>query len=148
MVNQVKCVDCLAEGITTVRPVKAGKRKPRCATHDRAARRRSESRSHARMVQSTYGITQEQYWAIYGAQGGKCAICQVATGKTKRLAVDHDHTTGEVRGLLCGPCNQTIGRLPTGSLVRALNYLHDPPARRVLSSDPAVIFGTSTSSEG
>lgn len=89
---------------------------------------------------SQYGLAEGDYQRLYEAQGGRCAICQRATGKTKRLAVDHDHACcpGKtscglcVRGLLCGPCNQTIGRLPMGSLERALAYLTNPPAHRVL----------------
>jgi len=123
------CVDCIAEGVTTARPIASGTRKPRCATHTRAAKKRAQINAHGRKVETTYGIPGEQYWALYAAQGGVCAICRVATGKVKRLAVDHDHDTGEVRGLLCGPCNQMLGRLGQGSLVRALEYLHDPPAR-------------------
>lgn len=138
------CVDCTAEGITTRRPIATGTRKPRCATHARIATRRAKATAHARTVEATYGITGEQYWALYESQGGKCAICRVATGKTKRLAVDHNHncTVGHsphlgcpqcCRGLLCSPCNVIIGRLNSEALVRALDYLLDPPARGVLT---------------
>lgn len=49
-----------------------------------------------------YGLTQEQNEAL----GDACAIC----GRTERLVVDHDHTSGEVRGRLCDPCNVGLGR--------------------------------------
>lgn len=88
------------------------------------------------MVEKVYGLPAGQYWKLYEAQGGVCAICGVATGKARRLAVDHDHRTGEVRGLCCGPCNLMLGRLGTQALVRALNYLLDPPARTVLAGIP------------
>lgn len=137
----VECVDCIAEGITTVRPVE-GVRVKRCTTHRRAFKKRSRRNAHGRMVEATYGIPQELYWALYEAQGGKCAICQIATGKTKRLAVDHDHKMAVevcghdadkgcpncVRGLLCGVCNQGIGRWSQEVLVRALDYRLAPPA--------------------
>jgi hypothetical protein len=56
-------------------------------------------------LKKTYGLTLEDYDRLLEAQGGKC-VC----GSTKKpLHVDHDHETGEVRGLLCGPCNRTIG---------------------------------------
>lgn len=129
-----RCVDCVQEGVTTDRPIAAGIRKPRCATHERARKHRARASAHASMVQRTYNLTGDQYAILYQAQGGVCAICRVATGKVKRLAVDHDHDTGEVRGLLCGPCNQTIGRLRVEALVRAVNYLYDSPARRVFNS--------------
>jgi hypothetical protein len=65
----------------------------------------------------TYGITLEQYEVLWAQQNGLCAICgQPETewqshkmGRTKRLAVDHCHQTGEVRALLCGKCNQGLG---------------------------------------
>ncbi|AXN53523.1 endonuclease VII [Gordonia phage Ronaldo] len=67
------------------------------------------------------------------AQGGKCAICQRAIGKRRKLAVDHDHDTGEVRGILCQPCNFTVlGRYDKEALQRAIDYLENPPARKVL----------------
>ena len=53
------------------------------------------------------GFTVEQYDVLFKKQGGACAICGRAT-KT-HLYVDHDHTTGEVRGLLCSSCNLGLG---------------------------------------
>lgn len=123
------CKDCVAEGIATPRPpIYPG---PRCYTHHQRIAKQRRIANHGRHVQK-YGITAEQYDALYEAQGGVCAICRRANGKTKRLAVDHDHETGEVRGLLCGPDNLMIGRLRVAGMVRALEYVHNPPARRVL----------------
>ncbi len=124
-----QCIDCAAEGIVTFRPITSGKRKPRCATHTREFIRKSKAKAHAATTARTYGITGEQYWALYAYQGERCAICKVARGVTKRLAVDHDHDSGEVRGLLCGPCNQMLGRLGVDALRRAADYLENPPAR-------------------
>lgn len=55
-----------------------------------------------------YGLSLEDYDRLLLAQGGCCGICGNANGN-KRLAVDHDHTTGKVRGLLCDSCNQGLG---------------------------------------
>lgn len=55
-----------------------------------------------------YGISLERYNELFKIQGGVCAICGGNRGK-RRLAVDHDHATGTVRGLLCGLCNITVG---------------------------------------
>ena len=84
---------------------------PRCATHHRAFRKQQKQANHERMVMKTYGLEAGEYAKLYTEQGGVCAICRRATGKTKRLAVDHDHDTGRVRGLLCGPCNKLVGYL-------------------------------------
>ena len=67
-------------------------------------------------LQKTFGISLEQYNQMHEAQNGVCEICgkpETATrnGKVKWLAVDHDHTTGEIRGLLCAHCNTAIGKL-------------------------------------
>ena len=47
----------------------------------------------------------EEYDKLLEEQSGCCAICE----KNEKLHVDHDHNTGEVRGLLCGSCNLAIG---------------------------------------
>ena len=60
-------------------------------------------------LKAKYAITEEQYWAIYQKQGGKCGICHCHQ-RYKCLAVDHDHKTGMVRGLLCEQCNRGLGR--------------------------------------
>ena len=81
-----------------------------------------------------YGITPEQYWALYEAQGGTCYICQRATGKVRKLAVDHDHRSGFVRGLCCKPCNSTLAlaRDDVAFFDRAITYLITPPAFDVI----------------
>lgn len=67
------------------------------------------------VVLMKYGITLEQYDAKMDEQGGLCAICRQPetrkhrAGQTYSLAVDHDHNTGAVRGLLCRDCNRGIG---------------------------------------
>jgi hypothetical protein len=107
---------------------------PRCATCHREFRRQVKAKNHARRVQGTYGITGEEYLKIKEFQGGKCAICQRATGATKALAVDHCHATNLVRGILCSPCNVLIGRAhdDVTFFVRAIEYLLNPPAPRAL----------------
>ena len=56
-----------------------------------------------------YGLTIEAYEQMLIAQNNKCAICEEGSDKT--FAVDHNHTTGKVRALLCGPCNVALGLL-------------------------------------
>lgn len=75
-----------------------------------------ESRRKQKLFE--YGLTEEDYYRIYGEQKGVCAICKLPeTTRWKRggrsgirkLAVDHNHDTAEVRGLLCLNCNLAIG---------------------------------------
>lgn len=107
---------------------------PRCATHHRARRKALREAAHGRSILKTYGITKEQYEELYAAQGGACYICQRATGKTRKLAVDHDHKTGYVRGLLCSTCNKMLGHARDNPAMFdiAANYLRNPPAHYVI----------------
>lgn len=57
-----------------------------------------------------YGIGPEEYAALLEAQGAGCAICRGQSSDGTGLAVDHDHTTGRTRGLLCSSCNNGLGR--------------------------------------
>jgi hypothetical protein len=139
--RQTRCIDCIAEGRRTARA--APRPGPRCLEHHREVKRRRSALAHANMLVEVYGITSEQYRAIYEYQQRHCAICQRSTGARKRLAVDHDHHKGCghdpklgcrncVRALLCGPCNELLGRFDVAALKRAIHVLEDPPARRVL----------------
>lgn len=61
-----------------------------------------------------YGLTVENYTILLKEQDGKCAICDskdAGRQGVKNLAVDHNHSTGKVRGLLCSRCNLGIGHL-------------------------------------
>lgn len=73
-----------------------------------------------------FGLTPEQYEEMLEAQSGGCAICGTPEGYAgKRLAVDHDHQTGEVRGLLCDRCNLVLGKMEDNPelLQQAATYL-------------------------
>lgn len=81
---------------------------------------RAERKEHYAnyLLQYRFGITLAEYNAMLEAQSGSCAICgRTPDEEGKRLCVDHDHETGEVRGLLCNECNAGLGRF------------HDDPAR-------------------
>jgi hypothetical protein len=71
-----------------------------------------------------YKIRLDQYEKMLAQQAGKCAIC-LKPPKNRRLAVDHDHHTGRVRGLLCWWCNKRIvtRRITPADLRRAADYL-------------------------
>ena len=73
---------------------------------------------------SAYGLRPQEYHAMAQQQGGRCAVCGEPP-KQGRLAVDHCHTTGDVRGLLCVPCNAALGLLKDSParMRRAVKYL-------------------------
>src|ERR1035437_583338 len=63
-------------------------------------------------LRTNYNITLEEYNVLFESQDGRCAICGTAeTASGKSFAVDHNHDTGEVRGLLCIGCNAGLGNL-------------------------------------
>lgn len=72
-----------------------------------------------------FGITQDDYERMLADQKDVCAICWEACSSGKRLAVDHCHTTGIIRGLLCMSCNTAIGKLKddVSLLKAAIAYL-------------------------
>lgn len=77
-----------------------------------------------------YGLTPAAYEALLNAQGGLCAICRRPQqthrdGTTDDFAVDHDHVTDKVRGLLCHHCNTALGKMRDSPrlLRRAAAYL-------------------------
>lgn len=59
-----------------------------------------------------HGLTGVDFFAMLEVQEGKCAICgsTKSGGRAHRLLVDHDHTTNQVRDLLCNPCNVMLGQ--------------------------------------
>jgi hypothetical protein len=93
-----------------------------------------EKHAHTRWVydlRTTYGMTEKQWLDLLAAQGGGCAICGEnektvhRSGAVWRLSVDHCHTTGKIRGILCNRCNRAIGLLKDDVqlLRKATDYL-------------------------
>ena len=89
-------------------------------------------REYGRSLKKRYGITDQDYGILMERQGGICAICGgTETAKSpiddsrKRLAVDHDHETRKVRGLLCSGCNNGLGCFKDDVVLieKALKYL-------------------------
>lgn len=82
-------------------------------------------------LRKAFGISIEEYNCLVQKQNGVCAICgkpETAKykGKPKALAVDHDHKTGEIRGLLCMRCNVEAGIIENkGRLTMILSYLEN-----------------------
>jgi hypothetical protein len=84
-------------------------------------------RSNQKTILKKYGLTLIEYDKLLSDQEGRCACCGSIDPKCrwKRFAVDHDHSTGKIRGLLCFECNTGIGNLGDSieGLQKAINYL-------------------------
>ena len=117
-----QCIDC----------VKAIRKKD--SQNERFQKRRQQylalnGRRH--YLRNKYNIEAEDYLDMLEEQGCVCAICgnpetrTMGTGVIKPLSVDHNHETGEVRGLLCDSCNNGLGRFRDNPdlLLRAMEYL-------------------------
>lgn len=90
----------------------------------------TSAKTHATMVAKVYGLAPGDYEKLLEQQGKRCAICR-AKPRSKRLAVDHDHKTGAVRGLLCSRCNHDLMGSAWDSMAIAAalwHYLNTPPA--------------------
>lgn len=114
-----------------------GRRQGRCkkcvkqqtGTYQRANIARTFDIRRSKRLEREFGITAEEYDRRLAEQGGRCAICLgPPRGRWKRLVVDHCHTTGRVRGLLCGPCNRAVGLFgDSATLIRqAIDFIAIP----------------------
>lgn len=93
-------------------------------------RHREERLAVMRLI--NYGCTARQFDAMFAAQDGKCAICRslettTHKGRLRKLSVDHDHSTGKIRALLCGACNTGLGSFEYNPnvLEAAITYLQN-----------------------
>lgn len=84
---------------------------------------RSKERRHN--LKRVFGMSLEEYAIRLQTQQGVCAICGGLCKSGRRLAVDHNHTTGKIRDLLCGNCNGGLGKFQDNPelLIKAVNYL-------------------------
>lgn len=85
---------------------------------------------NSRYLMNNYGISLDDYWLVHKDQGGVCAICKLegftmAKHHRLKLVVDHCHSTGVVRGLLCHNCNRGIGLLQESkdNFLNSIKYL-------------------------
>ena len=108
----------------------------RCKAHASRA-------AHASLTKRLYDFTREDYENLLAWQKGRCYICQQVP-KSRRLAVDHDHRTMLVRGLLCASdewgCNMTLRRLLNSPAMarRALEYVTKTPLERMQAGEEPV----------
>lgn len=108
-------------------PVRSEKRRAYHRDNKKQLRETNPDRIRDSRYRSMYGITLANYNALLEEQNGMCAICgrPPGDGRSKYLHVDHCHTSKKVRGLLCGSCNQGLGRFghDVGVLSEAIRYL-------------------------
>lgn len=133
----VTCVDCAEAGRALTRPAPyvGSDTKARCYRDNIAFTKATTKRRRNLAAVRKYEITPEEDERLLAFQRGVCFICRKATGRTKGLARDHNHRTGEVRARLCGPCNQFIGRLGDDpeAFFRAALHLINPVSRKALA---------------
>jgi hypothetical protein len=121
--GMLPCLDCGPQPIGNFRIIKR-KANGRTYYESRCTRCRRN-----RCAARNQNLSPEAYRATIAAAGGKCAICQKATAK---LVLDHCHTTGKVRGVLCQPCNHALAPLEQDEAVvirmaEYLRYWRDQP---------------------
>lgn len=139
----IQCDECGVEYVVKARQsCKDGKfRCPDCrqkfaqARAKKAAYHRRPKHKLARRkwaLENLYGLSLEGYDKMLERQGGVCSICKRQPEAGVNLAVDHDHQTGKVRGLLCQKCNRSIGSLGENltTLRAAISYLLRHDAKR------------------
>jgi Recombination endonuclease VII len=104
-----------------------------CLTLEAKNRRNANQKQYREMsyswhLKAKYGITKEHYYSLLLTQNNKCSICSETfdmESKNLKPHVDHCHTTGKVRGILCFTCNTALGKFKdsTNLLLRAIEYL-------------------------
>jgi hypothetical protein len=89
-----------------------------------------------RRLRRKYNITDRQWHALWDAQHGKCFICRKSFSRSRLACVDHDHTSGLVRGLLCTDCNYELGLRHDNAewFSRAAAYLNSPIAVDIIGT--------------
>jgi hypothetical protein len=106
--NKSKCKSCILEYNR-----KRNEENPeyRIKENKRNNERITSGKRREYYLKAAYDLTPEKYEEMLTAQGGVCAICKNEDTKLKsdKFSIDHNHTTGEVRGLLCGSCNTGLG---------------------------------------
>ena len=119
-----KCVKCKKQKHQT--KFKEGRNKCVDCRKEENRLRRVGDLQRERRLKYYYGITIADYDNMMETQKGVCKLCQGLDGtRWERLAVDHCHKTGKVRGLLCDKCNRGLGQLndDPNLVLKAYNYL-------------------------
>ncbi len=79
------------------------------------------SGTYSEHIAGKYKMSKEQYNNLYSKQKGQCAICGIHQSELeRRLDIDHNHKTEEVRGLLCMHCNLLVGKVEAGRIKKKI----------------------------
>lgn len=100
------CIECRRAACSDYGAANRNKRNARLRAWRLRNPRAAAAIDKKRRLKRTYGISEQQVEDLRRAQSGMCAICR---RQTSRLFVDHCHTKGHVRGLLCQTCNTFLG---------------------------------------
>ncbi len=126
--RSMRCKECTASRLRDYRASNKEKFQKYEAKRAKTDRRRLQTVGYD--LKRKYGITPEQRAEMMDNQKGCCAICKASLINPKfsasDLNVDHNHETGEVRGLLCSKCNTGLGQFKDNKeyLMAAINYLN------------------------
>ena len=95
--------------------------------NDPEYRARKDRQANECRMRKRYGIGPRERDQILAEQGGRCAICQTNTPGGRGWHVDHCHSSGKVRKILCTACNVFVGRIEKNPMIheRALKYILD-----------------------
>lgn len=88
-----------------------GKCRDRQREYKRKNRKRYRVYMRKYLLRTAYGMSLRDFTKLLAEQDGVCAICGTDQPGQKSFNVDHDHETGEIRGLLCAACNRALGLL-------------------------------------
>jgi len=131
-----KCSDCNVEkDVTEFNTNGKGKAiKPFCKDCSKERNKKNRQKTRETNIKWRYGISYDDLLSMFEKQNGRCGICNTkielfadALNKGSVGHIDHDHSSGEVRGLLCGNCNTGLGKFndDVALLKTAIQYLRD-----------------------
>ena len=100
-------------------------------------------KARAKRLMDCFNLTIEMWESIDKYQNSVCALCGKKQKSGKRLAVDHRHRDGLIRGHLCSECNRLLGKIEScgwteETLIRLMDYFRCPPAVKALGKE---VFG-------
>lgn len=92
---------------------------------EKAKSYRTPEKTKTYMLEVRHGITLDQFNQMFISQNGRCGICSRPFKDNKDTCVDHDHSTGRIRELLCFNCNTTLGKFEDSTTLveSVLTYL-------------------------